>query len=103
MSLWGVLRVWRQGLFIGACSYVIGGGVYVIGGLFYVFSCHSRVRVGHSGLFVSHRGPQETQERPKGRSACLRFPLGAFCRALLRSARTVGLYVAAWQEECLLR
>lgn len=41
--------------------------------------------------------------KPQGAcSACLRPP-GAFWMVALRSARTGGPYVAAWQEECLLR
>ena len=40
---------------------------------------------------------------PRGVQRVSAVPLGAFWMVALRSARAGGPYVAAWQEECLLR
>lgn len=69
----------RAGLFIEACSYVIGGGLYVIGAVFYAFSYHRRVRAGHRGPSVDHRSPQRAWERPKGAARVSAAPWGVLC------------------------
>lgn len=94
----GRSRMWRQGSFIDACFYVIGGGLYVIEASFYEFSRHRRVCAGHSVPSVSRRGPQETRERPKEVQCVSATPWGVLCalEALWRVTGVSGVY--AWRR-----